>query len=209
MKDLILALARRGKTVILSSHLLADVEDVCDRVLILYGGRLQAVGPLKELLRKPDRLRITTPVLSRPTLERVLATIRLEVGDEAEVRVENPTQNLESFFLEVVERARRAAAETSGALSGARVAPYLRGETEAKPAGERLLEKLTLPSQAPERPAQLQVPAPAVDEQKLQALAAPGSTPPEAPPPPSPPPEEESLAKADEKLASLLSKPKG
>jgi len=211
MKDLILALARRGKTVILSSHLLADVEDVCDRVLILYGGRLQAVGPLKELLRKPDRLRITTPVLSRPTLERVLATIRSEVGDEAEVRVENPTQNLESFFLEVVERARRAAAETSGALSGVRVAPYLRGETEAKPAGERLLEKLTLPSQAPERPAPLttQAPAPAVDEQKLQALAAPGSTPPEAPPPPGPPPEEESLAKADEKLASLLSKPKG
>ncbi|MEJ5238637.1 MAG: ABC transporter ATP-binding protein, partial [Limisphaera sp.] len=68
MKDLILTLARRGKTVILSSHLLADVEDVCDRVLILYGGRVQAIGPLKELLRKPDRLRITTPVLSRPTL---------------------------------------------------------------------------------------------------------------------------------------------
>src|SRR3989441_6916362 len=39
VKDLILALARRGKTVILSSHLLADVEDVCDRVVIYYGGR--------------------------------------------------------------------------------------------------------------------------------------------------------------------------
>ena len=34
VKDLIVALARRGKTVILSSHLLADVEDVCDRVVI-------------------------------------------------------------------------------------------------------------------------------------------------------------------------------
>jgi ABC-2 type transport system ATP-binding protein len=40
VKDLILALARRGKTVILSSHLLADVEDVCDRVVIYYGGRI-------------------------------------------------------------------------------------------------------------------------------------------------------------------------
>src|SRR5436305_13820213 len=38
VKDLILALARRGKTVILSSHLLADVENVCDRVVIYYGG---------------------------------------------------------------------------------------------------------------------------------------------------------------------------
>src|SRR5512142_2402422 len=45
VKDLILALARRGKTVILSSHLLADVEDVCDRVVIYYGGRIQAAGP--------------------------------------------------------------------------------------------------------------------------------------------------------------------
>jgi ABC-2 type transport system ATP-binding protein len=47
MKDLILALAKRGKTIILSSHLLADVEDVCDRVVIYYGGRIQAMGPLK------------------------------------------------------------------------------------------------------------------------------------------------------------------
>ncbi|MGA2685818.1 MAG: ABC transporter ATP-binding protein, partial [Verrucomicrobiota bacterium] len=63
VKDLILALARRGKTVILSSHLLADVEDVCDRVVIYYGGKIQAMGTLKELLATPDTLRITTPVL--------------------------------------------------------------------------------------------------------------------------------------------------
>ena len=50
VKDLILALARRGKTVILSSHLLSDVEDVCDRVVIYYGGKIQAMGTLKELL---------------------------------------------------------------------------------------------------------------------------------------------------------------
>src|SRR2546428_8053024 len=63
VKDLIVALARRGKTVILSSHLLADVEDVCDRVVIYYGGRIHAMGTLKELLAKPDSIRITAPVL--------------------------------------------------------------------------------------------------------------------------------------------------
>src|SRR5213082_3630039 len=73
VKDLILALARRGKTVILRSHLLSDVEDVCDRVVIYYGGKIQAMGPLKYLLAKPDAVRITTPALSRDTLERVLA----------------------------------------------------------------------------------------------------------------------------------------
>ena len=64
VKDLILALARRGKTIILSSHLLADVEDVCDRVVIYYGGRVQAMGTLRELLAEADSIRITAPVLA-------------------------------------------------------------------------------------------------------------------------------------------------
>jgi ABC-2 type transport system ATP-binding protein len=70
VKDLILALARRGKTVILSSHLLSDVEDVCDRVVIYYGGKIQALGTLRELLAKPDAIRITTPPLPRETMKR-------------------------------------------------------------------------------------------------------------------------------------------
>src|SRR5436189_3775670 len=93
VKDLIIALARRGKTVILSSHLLADVEDVCDRVVIYYGGKVQAMGTLKELLATPNAVRITTPVLSRETMERVLEVIRKDV-DEQKVKIDNPTQNL-------------------------------------------------------------------------------------------------------------------
>src|SRR5205809_7828947 len=123
VKDLILALARRGKTVILSSHLLSDVEDVCDRVVIYYGGKIQAMGTLKELLAKPDTLRITTPVLPRETMERVLEILRKDAV-AGEVRVDNPTQNLESYLLGVVEKARESAAETSGAISGSRVAAY-------------------------------------------------------------------------------------
>src|SRR3954469_16131906 len=143
VKDLILALARRGKTVILSSHLLSDVEDVCDRVVIYYGGKIQAMGTLKELLARPDTLRITTPVLPRETLERVLAVIRHDIATD-KVRVDNPTQNLESYFLDVVQKA-RAAQETSGAQSGARVAEYLRGGAQEKPATDKILEKLALP----------------------------------------------------------------
>src|SRR5580658_7690549 len=147
VKDLIVALARRGKTVILSSHLLSDVEDVCDRVVIYYGGKIQAAGTLKELLAEPDTLRITMPVLPRETLERVLEIIRKDVST-GEVRVDNPTQNLESYFLDVVAKA-RAANETSGAQSGARVAEYLRAGGVEKPATERVLEKLSLPQAAP------------------------------------------------------------
>src|SRR5882724_6113750 len=171
VKDLIVALARRGKTVILSSHLLSDVEDVCDRVVIYYGGKIQAQGTLNELLAKPDSLRITTPVLPRETLEKVLEIIRRDVTT-GEVRVDNPTQNLESYFLDVVNKA-RAANETSGAQSGARVAEYLRGGMEAKPATDKILEKLALPQVTPVI-AKSEIPAmPTMDEKKLEALARP------------------------------------
>ena len=97
VKDLIVALARRGKTVILSSHLLADVEDVCDRVVIYYGGKVQAMGTLKELLATPDAIRITTPALPRETMERVLAIIRKDVAED-KVSIDTPTQNLEQLL---------------------------------------------------------------------------------------------------------------
>ena len=60
-------------------------------------------GTLQELLAEPDEVRITSPVLSRDTLQKALEILRHEAGDR--VRVDTPTQNLESF-LGVVERAR-------------------------------------------------------------------------------------------------------
>ena len=169
VKDLIIALARRGKTVILSSHLLSDVEDVCDRVVIYYGGKIQAMGTLNELLATPDVVRITTPVLPRETLERALAIIRKDV-DGDKVRIDNPTQNLESYFLDVVKRAREAAAATSGATSGSQVAAYLRGDGEGKASTDKVLDRLTAPAApAIREPAAMQ-PADTVDREKLAAL---------------------------------------
>lgn len=205
VKDLIKALAQRGKTVILSSHLLADVEDVCDRVVIYYGGKIQAIGTLGELLATPDTIRITTPALPRPTMERLLEIIRKDVAED-KVRIDTPTQNLESYFLDVVQKAKRAAAETSGATSGAQVAAYLRGE-EQKPSGDKILERLAAP-QAPKAPTQVVAEAsPSVDEQKLQALTEAKPSAPE-PKPAVEPEKAADLEKANEKLSSLLGKPK-
>ena len=209
VKDLILALARRGKTVILSSHLLADVEDVCDRVVIYYGGRIQAMGPLRELLANPDAIQITTPALPRETMERVLQIIRQDVAAD-KVRVDTPTQNLETYFLDVVQKARQAAAETSGATSGARVAAYLRGEAEPAPTPDRILERLTAP---PPKPVEAAPPAPAPAETaaqaKLEALTRPEpAAPAPAPAPAAEPARQAELEKANEKLAALLGKPK-
>ncbi|HKQ40755.1 MAG TPA: ABC transporter ATP-binding protein [Verrucomicrobiae bacterium] len=198
VKDLILALADRGKTVILSSHLLSDVEDVCDRVVILYGGRVQAMGTLKELLSKPDTIRITAPVLPREKLERVLELIRSDVAAD-KVRIDNPTQNLESYFLDVVQKARESA-ETSGATSGHKVAAYLRGDGETS-AREKILERLTAPI-VPKTTSGPPEPATAVNEAKLSALAR--TTP--APAPSPEPAKQADLSAANEKLRALTEK---
>ena len=197
VKDLILALAARGKTVILSSHLLSDVEDVCDRVVILYGGRVQAMGTLKELLATPDVIRITAPVLPREKLERVLDIIRSDVAGDR-IRIDNPTQNLESYFLDVVQKAREAAAETSGATSGHKVAPYLRGDGETS-SREKLLERLA----APATPKAIEAaPESAVDDGKLSALSRPMPAPEQKAEPMKP----LDLSEADEKLKALTGK---
>ena len=211
VKDLILALARRGKTVILSSHLLADVEDVCDRVVIYYGGKIQAAGTLKELLTERDSVRLTMPPLSRETMQRVLDIIRTEVAED-KVRVDNPTQNLESYFLGVVRRARQSETQTSGATSGSQVAAYLQGDGGTGSPSQKLLEKLSLPAGAPAPAiAATTAPAPAapVDVQKLAGLtkAAPPAAAPTVTTPPAPTSEAE-LKKANEKLSSLLGKPR-
>jgi ABC-2 type transport system ATP-binding protein len=205
VKDLILALARRGKTVILSSHLLSDVEDVCDRVVILYGGKVQALGTLRELLAKPDSVRITMPPLPRETMQRVLELIKRDISDD-KVRIDTPTQNLESYFLEVVQRARESA-ETSGATSGNRVAAYLRGDAEpAAAASARILERLAVPAPRTEATEPVAPAKPATNDAKLDALTRPApAAPVEAKPEPEP---EVDLAKANEKLSSLLNKPK-
>jgi len=206
VKDLIVALARRGKTVILSSHLLADVEDVCDRVVIYYGGKVQAMGTLRELLATPDAIRITTPALPRETLERVLEIVRKGVAQD-KVHIDTPTQNLESYFLDVVRKARTAAAETSGATSGARVAAYLRGDVQGEAATDKILERLAAPTPSVPAPAPAAPPEETVDQQKLEALTqqpAPASktATPETPKPAAEP----ALDRADEKLSSLLGK---
>ena len=206
VKDLILALARRGKTIILSSHLLADVEDVCDRVVIYYGGKVQAMGMLRDLLAKPDSLRITTPLLPRATIEQVLAILRHDVAEDR-VRVDTPTQNLEAYFLEVVQKAKQQSAQTSGATAGGQVAAYLRGAAETGPVADKILERLTQGAAPEPVPQPVAQPVAPPDVQKLDTLTRPGVSVAVAPAPaPVAPPVD--LHKANEKLAGLLMKGK-
>ncbi len=210
VKDLILALARRGKTVILSSHLLSDVEDVCDRVVIYYGGKVQAMGTLKELLATPDQVRITAPILPRATLEKVLEVIRKDVAED-KVRIDTPTQNLENYFLNVVNKARAAEAETSGATSGNRVAEYLRAGAQTEDVRQaKVLDRLTkseAPAVAEAAPVVQVTDVESLQNKRLEQLTRNEPAPAPAPAPPDEVKKAE-LEKANEKLSSLLNKPK-
>ena len=213
VKDLILALARRGKTVILSSHLLSDVEDVCDRVVIYYGGKIQAMGTLKELLATPDAMRITTPILPRATVEKVLEVIRRDVAED-KVRIDTPTQNLENYFLQVVNKARAQEADTSGATSGNRVAEYLRAGSAETGATQqaRVLDRLTRGDEpiVPAAPAVQVTDVESISNKKLEQLTKQEEQPAPAPKQSAPPEKarQADLNKANEKLSSLLNKDK-
>lgn len=123
MKDLVLALARRGKTVLLSSHLLADVEDVCDRIAILYNGRVVAQGPIRQLLEESRQYRITVPARNGVDWPQVRQALRDWYGGEPEL--DHPRRNLEQFFLEVIAKASAGKEDYSGAEPAGRLAAFL------------------------------------------------------------------------------------
>ena len=129
VKDLILALKKRGKTVLITSHLLSDVEDICDRVIILYGGKIRAEGALDDLLAESDKTRILTPRLPKETMDKVLATLRENLHGE-EFLVDQPRRTLEEFFLDVISQARSESVETAGVAGGGGIAEYLTGAVD-------------------------------------------------------------------------------
>ena len=149
VKDLILTLKKRGKTVLITSHLLSDIEDVCDRVIILYGGKIRAEGALDALLEVNKQERIITPTLPPEVMQRVLAILRENLHGDS-VSVDHPRRTLEEFFLEVIEQAKADSIETAGVIGGGRIAEYLTDREEGGLLNDLLQENTAAPAPAPE-----------------------------------------------------------
>ena len=119
-------LKARGKTIVISSHLLSEVEALCDRVAILKQGALARIGPLDELLAMrsvrvhvrhiaPELVGTLVALGAEVTMTGADATVRcgddatraatvatLEAGGIAIDRIEPETRSLEDLFVETV-----------------------------------------------------------------------------------------------------------
>ncbi|HAR66817.1 MAG TPA: ABC transporter ATP-binding protein [Lentisphaeria bacterium] len=167
VKDLILTLSKRGKTVLLTSHLLADVEDVCDQLMLVYGGKQRAAGATRDLLHDRGRMRLEFPRVSDKTLGAVEQVLKGELG-ELKLEVATPSESLEQFFLKSVA-ANNAETETAGAKMGTGVADFLQDEAYEAPKIE--LDEQLLGQLGEEKPkAPVVAAGPAVDTAALGAL---------------------------------------
>src|SRR5919205_3764850 len=80
MRELLLELARRGKTLLVTSHVLPELARVCHRVAIITRGKLRALGTLPEITRQLSQLRPMEVLLTgAEQIDRVAALIREHV----------------------------------------------------------------------------------------------------------------------------------
>jgi len=159
VKNLILELKNRGKTILLCSHLLADVQDVCDRIGVLYAGRLWVVGHVDELLAKEQLTQITISDLTADQQQRISEFVHDATGG-ADIEVGHPKERLEDYFLRIVREAREAQPETTGAGVGHFDASLF--AEEPKPATpDQVIERLTtIDTPKPSTPAPVAEPSP-------------------------------------------------
>ncbi|MGD0061016.1 MAG: ABC transporter ATP-binding protein [Verrucomicrobiia bacterium] len=102
IRDLILRLKGMGKTVLLSSHLLAQVQDVCDRIGVLNRGQMILEGDVQTLISDQKRLSITVQDLPEAARTRVEEAVR--AAGASIVSVGHPQTTLEALFLEALRK---------------------------------------------------------------------------------------------------------
>jgi ABC-2 type transport system ATP-binding protein len=106
MKDLIRQLRDQGKTVLMCSHRLDDVQAVCDRIAILFNGDLQELGDVDSLVEDAARIEVRALNLRlTDSLKDELRTVIERHGGTLE-SFAHPTTTLEDLFKKVVEESK-------------------------------------------------------------------------------------------------------
>ena len=127
-RDILLALKQQGKTVFISSHILSEVEEVCDRVAILQQGQLRRIGTIEELSRSPGARMVVRSLPGTLTENLTASGARIDLAQEQAViycpdesvqhqvralldqhgvtveRIEVEQQSLEEIFLSAIDK---------------------------------------------------------------------------------------------------------
>jgi ABC-2 type transport system ATP-binding protein len=109
VRDLLMQCKEQGKTVFLSSHLLSEIEEVCDRVAIVVAGRVVCLGSMQDLLRDETQFEIVAEVNGKHTTRVVTAAEQRAVIEGvwatggSVLRVHPVRRSLEDLFLEVTK----------------------------------------------------------------------------------------------------------
>jgi ABC-2 type transport system ATP-binding protein len=99
IRDLILELKQQGITIVVTSHLLEQIQEVCDRVGIMSNGRMVREGPLQELITVETQTQMLIENASPELLAELRRLIESKGGDTRLVSVGRPNTTLEKLFL--------------------------------------------------------------------------------------------------------------
>ncbi|HTV47566.1 MAG TPA: ABC transporter ATP-binding protein [Phycisphaerae bacterium] len=105
IKKMISRLGEAGKTVLLSTHQLSDVEDVCDRVIILYRGRAQVEGALSDLLEQKDVFQFEARSVTEKLQEQIVELAKN--NGAVDIHTGRPRVRLEDLFRQMIESKRQ------------------------------------------------------------------------------------------------------
>jgi ABC-2 type transport system ATP-binding protein len=121
IKQLIRDLREQGKTIVLSGHLLADMQDICDRIAILHRGELKELGRVSDLLTVQDVTQIKARNLAPAAVDEIRELIQRHGGED--VSVDHPTTTLEELFLRIVRESELHPGRRKVATDGSRPTP--------------------------------------------------------------------------------------
>ncbi|MGC8741093.1 MAG: ABC transporter ATP-binding protein [Candidatus Sumerlaeaceae bacterium] len=131
LRRVLMKLKERGRTIFFSSHELTEVENLCDRVIIIHKGRIVTQAPVQELLKPLNMFEITfvmpnsaafPDVLRKHSVEKMGETYRATIRDVADyaravtelvavgaqiLSTSSKSQSLEDFFINLIHEVRQ------------------------------------------------------------------------------------------------------